>query len=90
MQAECIAARRINCDGTASAGSHSRRDDTGRMSLLAEWPAVEADGEGIEMGSKRLLRNNILLTIFSAGIAPTVYACLRSLPFVSFRRLPLE
>jgi len=30
------------------------------------------------MGSKRLLRNKILLTIFSAGIVLAVYACLRT------------
>ena len=48
------------------------------MSLLGSWPAAETDCEGIEMGSKRLLRNKILLTIFSAGIALAVYACLRT------------
>ena len=32
--------------------------------------------EGTEMGSKRLLRNTILLTILPAGVALGVYACL--------------
>jgi len=34
--------------------------------------------EGTEMGSKRLLRNTILLTILPAGVALGVYACLRT------------
>ena len=78
MGAEDTAARRINRDGTVSAGSHTRRADSGRMPLLVPWPAAEMDCEGSEMGSKRLLRNTILLTILPAGVALAVYASLRT------------
>ena len=46
--------------------------------MLVSWPAAEMDCEGTEMGSKRLLRNKILLTILPAGVALAVYACLRT------------
>jgi hypothetical protein len=78
MGAERTPARRINRDGTASAGSHSRRDDSGRMPLLVWWPAAETDCEGAQMGLKRLLRNKTLLTILPAAVVLAVYVSLRT------------